>query len=462
MLSDIRVSILTARGELDVTNQTLSVEVSDGLSLEAAPAGSITLPAKRSTGPNSRVSYWDLLEAGDIVTVEMCSWDGMRGGWHTVLHGPIEDISESLQVSGDRLEATLSLSLRGMSHIPARDTVAYWMWLGTQYAWAKLRADITPDEANSYPGQLAYTFMKKVAFHRSLYDFAGYGLEDWMHLDFGGLQAVGPFAMNFTMMEGPMLGIISSILDSPLQELYATTAPPEFQGPYRHTALKPPGTNRGATLLRWRAAPYPYADVNGRGVLGEWNLLPLHRIDEPMQVISGSQRRKGGQAVRNFFLTYPALSFADEFLLFSIGAAIANPGSIRRFGYAPLKARTHLILNDKVDRGTVEEFILRLAWRLAAQHNKLHLMASAQVQLPLLPWIRPGDRLEAPFHWNTAQRAQYHIRGRQMTWNPREGGRMNLAVERGQTVDIYHDPAWFVEGLEAVRIGSEVLTQLRR
>lgn len=209
--------------------------------------------------------------------------------------------------------------------------------------------------------------------------------------------------------------------------------------------------------------PTATLDASGRPQLDEWNRLPLHTLDTPLEPTRGAQRAKSDSRIRNFFLVYPALSFVDDILAYSLGAAVVNRGSIARYGYRPLKPRTHLIATSGQDRRTVEEFMVELSYRVAGQHNKLHRMYYGQVQAPLYPWIRPGHRLRAPYLWDYHRLAEYHVYARQMSWTPVQGGSMQLVLERGLPVDLYRDPSWFAEGLEVVRVGSEVYaTSFRR
>ena len=159
--------------------------------------------------------------------------------------------------------------------------------------------------------------------------------------------------------------------------------------------------------------------------------------------------------IRNYFVAYPALTFADETHLMAIGATVANRQSIQRYGYRPMKIRTHLIHNETpIPEETLADLMAKLAMRMAAQWNRLHEMEAGTIDLPLAPWIRPGYRVKGPSLWGAGERV-YHVRGRSLSWEAGQGGQMTLAVERGLPPEVYKDPGWFAEGLEVVRIGAD-------
>ncbi len=456
MVSDVRVRVLTDDGELELTEHVLGVQVSDGVGQEALPQGSVTLPRYRTLSGRSRRPYTALVRVGDLVTIEAYAWTGSRGGWEPLLHGPVIAVADTEAVS-DGLQATVQLTVASMAHILAQDAVRQWMYLGSVEGWQPVQSRLTTAEMSGVPAEVAFRYLTRVAFHNAMYRHQGRSLGDLVHLDFDGLEAVGPLFTELTAAEGTHLEIISRILDYPFHELYVTTAKAgELRGRWRHRASSAPGDEEGATTVRWRAAPYPYADPGGRGVLTAWQALPLHTLDHDLHLVRGQSRARTDTAVRNFFMAYPALSFSDDQFLFGLGAVVAHRASIQRFGYRPMNIRTHLVLNDGLDRSTVADFMFALTYRLAGQWNRLHEMMSGTLQAPFYPWIRPGERVRAPSLWDAEELAEYHVRGRQLTWQPERGGSMSLAVERGLPVGVYRDADWFVQGLEPVRVGSDI------
>jgi len=456
MVSDVRVRVLTDDGELELTDHVLGLQVSDGLGQEALPQGNVTLPRYRSLDANTRHPYADLIRVGDLVTVEAYAWTGTRGGWETLLHGPVTAVAITEAVN-DGLQATVQLSVASMAHILAQDAIRQWMYLGSVEGWNLVQSKLTTAEMSGTPAEVAFRYLTRVAFHHAMYRYQGLGLADLMHLDFDGLEAVGPLFTELVAAEGTHLEIISRLLDYPFHELYVTSMQEgDITGRWRHLAANAPGRNNGATAVRWRAAPYPYADRSGRGVLSAWEALPLHTLEQDLHLVRGQSRARTDTAVRNFFMAYPALSFTDDEFLFGLGAVIAHRASIQRYGYRPMNIRTHLVHNDGQDREGVADFMFELTYRLAGQWNRLHEMMSGTLQVPFYPWIRPGERVRAPSLWDAEELAEYHVRGRTLSWQPESGGSMTLAVERGLPVRVYEDPDWFVAGLERVRVGSDI------
>lgn len=450
MVSDARVTFYTADGELIVSDQLLNLSVSD--SLDALPTGSITLPLRRTDGL-IRKPYKTLITPGDLCLVEMFSWDGSAGGWTTVLHGPVAQVLEREVISNDKYEVATTVQVGSMSDILNFDVVAWWMYFGTIDGYAKVRASLSIDQMSQSPHRVMFDYLKRVAFDKSAYANP-LGLGEYMNLDFDGIEAMAPIAMTLTAAEGTHLSIISQYLDAPLHELYTTTKPiSALQGTLLKGTAKVPGEDGGATTLTWRKAPYPYLE-NGSIKDDEWTALPLHTVEEGLEPI----RQRGGgtsrHAVRNFFIAYPAHQWLSEQWAYSIGACYANYNSVHRFGYSPLKMRTHLVTDYEATEQSISEFMHSLTGRIGGQWNMMHRYENGQVQLPLNPQIRPGERLRAPSPWADDALYEYHIRGRKLDWNPVTGGSMPLVLERGLPVAQYQDPAWLADGLEKVRVGG--------
>jgi len=424
--TDVRVTFQTDAGKLTVTDQVLGVEVSD--ELDTLPSGQVRLPLHRTT-TGGRKRYSELIRPGDLCRVELLAWNGKEGDWEVVLEGPVTSVAE-VEAVGPESSATTTIGVESAAHYLATDQVAQWMWLGSVAGWQPVFSELLPSQTVGTPHTVAQNYLQKVAFHRSGLNIFGKGLADLIALEFDGLKAVAPLTLTLSMAEGTHLEIIRRFLDAPLHELYATT-------------------KGGKTTLIWRKAPYPFPDT------GEWQALKLHRLEGDWAPVRSRQAAYRLEAVRNFFLLYPALSFVEEYPLMALGVAYQNQASIRRFGYRPMKIRTHLIHNEKpLPESTLVDFLEGLTKRLAAQWNRMHEMAAGVVEIALAPWIRPGERVRAKALWGS-QELELHVRARHMVWDPREGGRMTLALERGLPPEVYRDPEWFMKGLAPVRISID-------
>ncbi|MGC8968428.1 MAG: hypothetical protein ACP5JV_08995 [Thermus sp.] len=439
--TDIRVKVWTQAGVLTLTDQVRGVQAQDGL--DTLPQATVLLPLHRSVSPSSRKRYSELIQVGDLCLVEMLAWDGKKGDWEAVVHGPVVALEETEPLGPEAAPAT-RLTVASMAHVLAQDAVARWMWLGAVEGYEPVLSKLSIQEMTDDPASTIFRYLTKVAFHTANWANGG-ELKDLIHLDLTGLKAVGPFSVELQMAEGPHLEIVRNLVDYPLMELYATTdRAASLKGEHASVAGKAPGEGKAATVLRMRKAPYPYPATD------EWEALPLHRLEGSWEPVRARSVARTDQGVRNFFLLYPALPFVDEYLLLATGVAVAHRASIRRFGYRPMKIRTHLVHNEAfTEQDALVAFIRKLTLRMAAQWNRLHEMEAGTLELPLAPWIRPGDRVRGPSLWGEGERV-YHVRARALTWDPREGGRTTLAVERGLPPEVYADPGWFGEGLEVL------------
>lgn len=457
MVSDVRATITRATGEtLDLGPDLIDLNTSD--SIDAGPRGAITLPLRRVRN-GTRERWTDLIRLGDHLTLEMLAWDGTRGDWTTVLHGPVTSINHQEAITRGRYDARVTLNAAGMDHILSRDAVAWWMFYGTIDGYATVRARLTLDELTQAPYRVMYQYLRKVAFHASVYDHNG-PLSDYLNLDFAGLEGLSPVAISLSAPEGSHLSAITPYLDAPLHELYTTTKPISALTGTLTTGANGPGSDKALTTVTWRKAPYPFATVDLTGDTSEWEALPLHTVETGLRPVDNAAFTRTDAAVRNFVIAYPAVQFLNEQFAYAYGAAIVNPKSHARFGYAPLKTRTHLIADQEATQSALEEYMYLLTARLAGQWNRQEEMLGGQVSLPLDPTIRPGERFRCYVPWNEdAGLHEFHIRGRNLTWNRSQGGRLALALERGLPVSTYRDAAWFVDGLQKVRVGGEVYAE---
>lgn len=463
IVSDVYVKVLTQSGVKTLADpgtdfrQVLSVTVADGVNM--LPQGTVLLPLKN---PSDHKPYKSFITPGDLCTIEFHSWNGSKGGWYTALHGPVRSLSERTAVVNGRYEAVTQLTVGSMADILEQDQVAIWMFLGGIKGVDYARSTLTLDEMNTRPYEVAFNWLQKAAFDAETYNYAS-DLRGWLHLDFDGLEANVAAAHKLSLVEGSHLSIIGQFLDSPFHELYATTGTSaDFTGTLTSTAgqaggVKQPG---GGTILKWRAAPYPYCDLGGGPNRSAWERLKLHELDERLVPVEGVGSEYTLAPERNFFLVYPGYDVFNEWFAYSRGVAVVNRDSIRRLGYRPLKTSTRLLMNDEVAESDLMTFSEELAWRLAGQWNNASRWENGTVTLPLYPWIRPGERLRARSPWQSSRTYEYHILGRQMTYSPDAGGRMQLSLERG--FDVALDPDLFARGLSRLETDFKRYSQTFR
>ena len=437
-------------------NYVTSVTVTDGVA--AQPQGTVTIPLRN---PSTNKPHKDLIKPGDLCLIEFLANTPEKKGWFTALHGPIRSVSERTMISDAGSESVCVLTVGSMLDILAADAVAVWMYLSGIKGVDIVRASLTADQTNTKPYAVAYNWLTKVAFDASTYNPAG-DLSTYCHLDFGGLEALTVGAFKLTMVEGPHLEIISQFLDSPFHELFATvgTSAEMLGDPATRSVASAGGGVKQAgagTILRWRAAPYPFCDVGGGANRNEWNKLPLHKIDGPLQAVKERGSEYTLAPERNLFLAYPGYDQFEEFFTYTLNIPVVNLSSIRRLGYRPLKTQTSLLINNEVAKPNMLEFIKKLSWRLAGQWNNASQWENGTVQLALSPWIKSGDRVQALSPWQSNRKYEYHVAARQLTWSAASGGSMMLNLERGY--DMSANPNAFAEGLSELELGISVTTE---
>ncbi|GEM48687.1 hypothetical protein [Deinococcus cellulosilyticus] len=448
--SEIRATILTADGPMSLYEQIMDFNFQDGLG--AMPQATLTLPRYRTIRPGVRKAYTDLIRDGDEILIEgLAVFGGINRGWETVLHGIVVNPSVKQSIQGEKSSFTTTLQAQCFGHVLQKDALAWWMWLGTAFGVQRTRAVFAAEELNTKPHQIVFNYMSKMLNLVSNWGMAGRPLGDYLGLSLSGLDAVAPMAMSFSTMEGTFWSIIKSVEDAPLHEMYVQTLPQaKLSGELTRAAPKTVGEDKAATTVIMRRAPYPYADENGKGQLGEWNALTLHRLDGLLEPIGETVAYRDSSRVKNFTMLYPMINYVNEQMLFTMGWAIANPESIRRFGYSAAKWGTHLI--QTADEPSVEAFSRKLSWRVAAQFNQLDKAYYAQVQLPFSTHIRPGERILTDYPWGGPDQYQFHIQSRALTWSPTAGGRTYLTLDRGHLDQHYRDPSYWVEGLTPTKI----------
>lgn len=463
--SDVHVKIYSVNGTQSATLNDPSTEkryvtavtVTDGVNVQ--PQGTVTLPARN---PSNNQPHKDFIRPGDLCVVEFLANTPERKGWFTALHGPIKTVSERTVISDNGSESVCVLTVESMLSVLAADATAIWMYYGTAKGIDYARSTLTVDEMNTRPFEIAFNWLTKAAMDGETYNPA-LPLSGYMHLDFGGLEANAVGTYKLSLVEGSHLEIVSQFLDAPMHELYATVGTAsEFQGTKTQAAgagggVKQPGAG---TILRWRAAPYPFCDLGGGPNRSEWNKLPLHKITGPLQVVGERGAEYTSAAERNFFLVYPGYDVFSEWFAYSRGVAVVNKGSVKRMGYRPLKVQTSLLLNNEVVEPDLMRFSEKLAWRIAGQWSNTSQRENGTVRVPLSPWIKSGDRVQALSPWQSDRTYEYHVLSRQLSWSAATGGSMMLNLERG--FDVGKNPNAFADGLARAEVGGAKYSQTFR
>lgn len=430
-----------------------SVTVSDGVN--GQPQGTVTLPLR---SPATNKPHKDLIKPGDICVIEFLAHTPERKGWFLALHGPIRSVSERTVINDTGSESVCILTVGSFYDILAADAAAWFMYFYALKGVGAVRAQLTASETQTKPYEVAYNWLSKIALDANTYNPLG-SLGTYLSLDFGGLQASTYATMALALAEGSHLQIISQFLDAPLHELYATVGTPSsFTGDLTKAAsagggVKQPGA---ATILKWRAAPYKTCTLGGGAMEGDWNKLPLHKVSELQAVRErGSEYTLGSE--RNFFVCYPGYEQANEYFTYTRSVPVVNTGSIRRHGFRPLKLKTGLLINNEMAEPDLMEFIERLTWRLAGAWNNASQWENGTVSLPLSPWIKSGDRVQAISPWQSDRLYEYHVSARQMSWSAASGGSMVLNLERG--FDVALNPTSYSDGLSKMQIDFNEVTQ---
>ena len=168
--TDVRVKVWTRSGLLPLTDVVRSVQVQDGL--DTLPQGSVLLPLHRTVSPTSRKRYSELISVGDLCLIEMLAWDGKRGDWEAVLHGPVVEVEETEPLGPEALPGT-RLGVASMAHFLVQDAVARWMWFGAVEGWKPVESRLSIQEMNDDPSSVVYRYLKRVAFHTANWNNGG-------------------------------------------------------------------------------------------------------------------------------------------------------------------------------------------------------------------------------------------------------------------------------------------------
>jgi hypothetical protein len=454
IVSSINVKTITGDGELNLTDATLNMTATE--SIRATPRASITLPL-HTTRKGSRIPYTEILAVGDPITIDASTWDGTTAQDECALDGVIDDISQSEVWNGTSYQPATTISCSSYASILEADTVAWWLYAGTiEGAIGPVMSKLLPDQLNTAPYKVAFNYLSRVALYYANYSWRNTHLEDVISLQCGGLEALAEFQSSLQHAEGPHLGIVRGLTDEPFHELFVTTRSPNDTPTtlgLSKLAKNPRGARDASTTITFRAAPFPHVTPDGRGVLSEWQGLPLTKLEGNLERVNAFNGGYSRASERNFFMAFPGFQALTEEALFASGAAVANKASVARFGYLPMKIKTRLIYNAQgVNTKTVEDFIQQLTYRLAGQWANGHIWHSGQANVMFAPHIHAGTRVRASSPWHGGTPYEWYVSSRSLNWNPEALGSTTLSLERGMPVTMYEDPNTFSQGLETAKL----------
>jgi hypothetical protein len=453
IISSINVKVITGDGHLDLTDAVLNMAATE--SIRATPQANVTLPL-HATRKGSRIPYTEILQVGDAITVDASTWDGATAQDECCLDGIVRSIQQTEVWNGTSYQPATTISCSSYASILETDTVAWWLYAGTvEGGIGAVLSRLTPDQLNTSPYRVAFNYLSRVALHYANYSWRNTHLEDVISLECGGLDAVAPLQQSLQNAEGAHLGIVRGMTDDPFHELFVTTRspndPPTTLG-LSKLAKNPRGVRDASTTVTFRAAPFPHVTPDGRGILSEWQGLPLTKLEGNLERVNSFGGGYSTDSVRNFFMCYPGFDFLNEQALFTSGGAVSNKSSIQRFGYSPLKMQTRLILNPEgTSTKTIEEFSQQLTYRLAGQWNNAHLWHSGQATTMFAPQIHAGTRVRASSPWHGGVPHEWYCSARTLNWSPEALGSSVLTLERGLPVTMYENPNTFSQGLETVK-----------
>ena len=443
---------------------------SESATLGGVPMFSFTLPGRATVASDGHRRPWrEILSVGDLVQAAGWTNDGQSTPQAvTMADGLIISVStrKSLQPGG--YEYVTDVSCAGLQHVLMQDSVAWWMYYGSAEGWTAARGKLLSNDLSGRVDKMLANYLNKVVFHSASWNRDGVGLGARLGYHLKALTPNSPINTDLAIAEGTHWSIMSQFLDEPLHQLYTSVRPESYapQGGYAHRPSAKPekaivgqiAADGGRTWIMMRPAPYPHADATGKGVLKDWQALPLHDYSHAeAKYYQGQGQDKGDSEVRNFFMVYPAYQFLDESMSFTAGIAVENRESIQRFSYRPLKTRTHLVLGEGA-----EEDMLTLArsltWRIAGQYNHLEDYLTGQFILPFDPTLQVGDRVRFrdPDGDQTKQALmEAHVVAFSRQWDPENGGTSTVQVERVAPVSHYADASNFIRGLAPVKVAAQ-------
>jgi hypothetical protein len=456
------------------------VSYSDSFSLGSPKSCTFTLPGRTADTGKGRRPWTEIILPGDGMYSEGYLWDNggstysagelpKVGDPHTLIHGLVTDVGNGETFTPDGYAFSTTVTAQSYHGVLTRDAVAWWMYYGSVDGWLKARGLLTTDQMAGRIDKILANYTKTVIFHDANWNRGSAGLKDVLGYHFTSLDANAPILLNVALQEGGHWNILGSITD-PLHELFSATKPAAIQ-PVGGFAHRPTvggqdgplqrARDGGSTWLIHRPCPFPFGNPDGTGNLGEWRKVRLHDFSKgdtrPATTPRGQATlSRSGNGVKNFFMVYPAIDLINGSLSFSYSISVQNKANIGRYGYSPGRVRTQLILNNHGDKRNMIQLAQDLTWRYAGQNNRMDEMYTGTFTLPFSPQVEAGDRirLHVPHGDGTSLMEGYVVAGGS-NWSPTNGGQTTVQVERLLPVAAYEDPAWFVRGLEIVKIGVQ-------
>jgi len=445
------------------------LQYQDSDSLSDVQQISLTMSGRFDAGDYRR-PLREILSVGDLIRTAGYCWDGVSGDPYALSDAIITDVqvAESLTESGYTF--TTQISAQGLQSLLTTDTVAWWMFYGTQIGALQARGVLMQDDISGHIDKVFATYLNKVAFNFSSWNRDGKSLKERMSYRLSCINANIPFAYNLQIAEGSHWGILSNYAESPFHEFFVQMrAPgyPDASSGFAHAAAAPgviastdpTQTDNGAVpCIVLRPAPFPHLPIGGGAAdLRAWEALPMHDVTGKGRTTGTHQFGRTLSNVRNFFLAMPGFELMNDQLGYAFASSLVNVENVSRFSYRPMQIKTNLLLND----GPKNDFITQsklLTWRLAGQWNRQEDMSSGSVSLPFSPHIQKGERLR--FRMIQSDEAegsiwQGYITARNHSHVTSTGGGTTVTLERCLPESAYLDPAYFAQGLTLAQTSWE-------
>ena len=435
----------------------------------------LTLSGRAKAGQKTQ-PWIELLNPGDLIRVG-ASNTGVDGGRPFTLaeDAVVQSVSVGESLQDGSYSFTTQISAQGLQSVLMQDAVAWWMYYGTAIGALKTQVVLMPDDVSGKLDKVFANYLTRVAFEFSNWQRDGVGLAERLGYHLSSLHSNVPVLRNLTIAEGPHWNILQQYAEQPLHEFFVQYRRkndpnrPMIGGFAHHPEHRPEAlvssqdarTGSGdRPYIVFRPAPFPFADKNGKPVMSEWEALPMHDLTDLQGTTGNRTSSTSLQGVKNYVLVSPAYDLMNQEMAYTLGIAVSNTESIRRYGYMPAKVSTNLILNDGPQQ-SIEDLAHELTWRLATQFNQSVPMNNVSLSVPLNPNIQPGDR--ARFRLLVSEEGQSsiylgYVSGVSHAWQQGQGGTTTLQLERCLPETTYQDPSFFVEGLGNVRFKGQAPT----
>lgn len=409
----------------------------------------------------SRVRYVEAFKPGDLFTVDAETWNGQAGWQGTLIDGLLIDVVETETLTEKGYVLSTTFTAESMQSVLARDVVQYSQFYGTEVGFLRAWATLNTSRTDFTPASIAQRYLEDIAYQFGMWrngaplaDVLGYGLTS--------LKARSPIFFDLAVQQGTHWSIMQPLMDAPLHEMFCVTTPSSkdgVQGDFKRVGTPSRGRFGGRTSIVLRPSPYPFGTSAGKVSAREWRKLKLYDLtvlDERTFPTGNSSASRSGRSVKNYFLVYPSLEAMTETLAIAASIGLRNLSSMNRFGFSPLIIRSHMLDSTLKEQDFIE-FSKDLTWRLAVQQNRLDEMYSIPLDVPLMPEIAVGERIQflSPFQGEVFEG---HISGRSHQWVADRGGKTTINIERALPKAIYDNAesnGWFEQGLEEFRVSAQ-------